>query len=186
MQVPLPTDNLYKFYCLFGLSTLIFFVSLLVIQYRTVNDEIHKANVAAANAYVQISRLEITLEQHDPMISRAVRDGLVAPSNKKIPGKKPTTLLDIVFYVPSEEASSAMKTHFAEINGILERQAQGHITAKFALDRVDKLKSDLFYLLTISIVFILGGLLQYIHGMGLWLTRTQIPLDAQGANAQAQ
>jgi hypothetical protein len=186
VQVPLPTDNLYKFYCLFGLSTAIFFVSLLAIQYRAVNDEIHKANVAAANAYVQISRLEITLEQYDPVISQGVRDGLVTPSNKKIPGKKPTTLLDMVFYVPSEKASSAMKTRFSEINDILERQAQGHITAKFALDRVDKLKSDLFYLLVFSIVFILGGLFQYLHGMWLWLTRTHVPLDAQATNAPPQ
>lgn len=179
MQVPLPTDNLYKFYCLFGLSTVIFFVGLLVIQYRAVNDEIHKANVTAANAYVEISRLEVMLEQYDPMISQAVRGGLATPSNKKIPGKKPTTLLDIVFYVPSDKASSEMQADFNEINGILERQARGHLTAKFALERVDKLSSDLFILLAFGVVFILGGFLQYIHGFRLWFIRTQVPLDAK-------
>lgn len=185
MQIPLPTDNLYKFYCLFGLSTVIFFVGLLAVQYQSVNDEIYQANISAANAYVEISRLEITLEQYDPMISQAVRSGIAKPSNKNIPGKHPDTLLEVVFYVPDEKASNEVKSSFVEINNVLERQAYGHIKAKFALERAEKLKSDLFQLLAIALASILGGLFQYIHGLKLWLTRTQVPMDGKAAKDAA-
>ncbi len=177
MQIPIPTDNLYKFYCLFGLSIVLVFVSIVVIQYRAVNEEIHNANITAANSYVEISRLEIFLESNDSFISDAVLKEDIRPKSIIIPGRYPDKLLEIVFYVPNKEVSDQTKLLIEKINDVLEKQAFGHVKAKFALEKAKKLTSDLNMLFLISLAFIFFGLYQYLHGMRLWHERTQKPLD---------
>lgn len=179
MQISLPTDNLYKFYSLFGLSIVVFFSGLLALQYRSVNDAIHQANLTAANAYVEISRLEVFLEEKDPFISESVRAGTIKPTKHIIPGKYPERLLEIVFYVPIEVAEEKIKTSVSKINDILEKQAFAHIEAKFALENAEKLTNDLHKLMAIAVVFILAGAYQYVHGFRLWLLRTQMPIDGK-------
>lgn len=177
MQIPLPTDNLYKFYCLFGLSIAVFFTGLLVTQYRSVNEEIYQANLITANAYVEISRLEILLDERDPLLTSGVNSGLLQPTKQVIPGKYPEHLLEIVYYVPIDRASAEMKATIKDVNNVLEKQAYAHVRAKFALERAKKLTNDLYQLLSISIVLIISGIIQYVQGLRLWLVRTQIPLD---------
>lgn len=192
----LPTDNLYKFYFIAGISIIVLSIGLLINQTNLLNEKRNKLDLEILKADYE---LDIFKEKHneikdeiDEMKSESIMNKRIVTSNDSfdlIDFKRNIfndleyrKYLEFIannedFLFPERKKAELIKNKVRDINLYHHKQIFNISLLKLRLNERNTLINNLYFLWFIVIFFVLLGIIMTVYGHKKWYELVQKPLD---------